>query len=68
MIALDTNVLVRFLTQDEPGPGAGRNRLDLRSDLTQELCLKHMNFLGRVCMVNLDRNWVCRILTQFESR
>ena len=47
MIALDTNVLVRFLTQDEPGQA--RAATDLILDLTQD----NPGFIAREVLVEL---------------
>ena len=59
MIALDTNVLVRFLTQDEPGQA--RAATDLISDLTQD----NPGFVCREVLVELV--WVLERSYKFSS-
>jgi predicted nucleic-acid-binding protein len=59
MIALDTNVLVRFLTQDEPGQA--RAATDLISDLTED----NPGFVCREVVVELV--WVLERSYKFSS-
>lgn len=47
MIALDTNVLVRFLTQDEPGQGA------LAAEAMSALTSERPGFVGREVLIEL---------------
>jgi predicted nucleic-acid-binding protein len=60
MIALDTNVLVRFLTQDEPDQG--RRATDLIGGLTEE----EPGFVAREVLVELV--WVLERSYRFESQ
>lgn len=59
MIALDTNVLVRFLTQDEPGQA--RAATDLISDLTED----DPGFVCREVLVELV--WVLERSYRYSS-
>ena len=59
MIALDTNVLVRFLTQDEPGQA--RAASDLISDLTED----NPGYVAREVLVELV--WVLERAYKFSS-
>ena len=61
MIGLDTNVLVRYLTQDDPEQAARAN------DLVETSCTRHEP--GRICLVVLcELTWVLAGAYGYEKR
>lgn len=60
MIALDTNILLRYLVQDDPAQSAAANRL-----FEQQLTPERPGFVSITALLELD--WVLRSQYQFSA-